>query len=48
LPPLILTEKDRDWIINSLDKTIADTHQVTGSIGTLGKNLVGHALKNRK
>ncbi|WP_347987381.1 aspartate aminotransferase family protein [Methylomonas sp. AM2-LC] len=48
LPPLNLTEKDRNWIINSLDKTIADTHQVTGSIWTLGKNLAGHALKNRK
>ena len=48
LPPLNLTQKDRDWLINSLDKTIADTHQVTGSIWTLGKNLAGHALKNRK
>ncbi len=38
----------RDWIVGSLDKTIADTHQVTGAIWTLGKNLAGHALKNRK
>lgn len=48
LPPLTITQKDRDWVVNSLDKTIADTHQVTGSIWTLGKNLAGHALKNRK
>jgi len=48
LPPLNLTAKDRDWIINSLDKTIADTHQVSGAIWTLGKNLAGHALKNKK
>ncbi len=48
LPPLNLTQKDRDWIVGSLDKTIADTHQVTGAIWTLGKNLAGHALKNRK
>ncbi len=48
LPPLNLTPKDRDWVIGALDKTIADTHQVTGSIWTLGKNLAGHALKNRK
>ncbi|QPK63453.1 aspartate aminotransferase family protein [Methylomonas sp. LL1] len=48
LPPLNLTQKDRDWIINSMDKTIADTHQVTGSIWTLGKNLASHALKNKK
>jgi len=48
LPPLTLTQKDRDWIIKSVDKTIADTHQVTGSIWTLGKNLASHALKNKK
>jgi ornithine--oxo-acid transaminase len=48
LPPLNLTQKDRDWIVNSMDKTIADTHQVTGSIWTLGKNLASHALKNKK
>jgi ornithine--oxo-acid transaminase len=48
LPPLTLTQKDRDWIVNSLDKTIADTHQVSGAIWTLGKNLATHALKNKK
>jgi ornithine--oxo-acid transaminase len=48
LPPLNLTQKDRDWIVNSLDKTIADTHQVSGAIWTLGKNLATHALKNKK
>jgi ornithine--oxo-acid transaminase len=48
LPPLNLTQKDRDWIVDSFDKTIADTHNVTGSIWTLGKNLASHALKNKK
>ncbi len=48
LPPLNLTNKDRDWIVNSFDKTIADCHQVPGSIWDLGKNLAGHALKNKK
>jgi ornithine--oxo-acid transaminase len=48
LPPLNLTQKDRDWIVNSLDKTIADTHQVSGAIWSLGKNLASHALKNKK
>jgi len=48
LPPLNLTQKDRDWIVGSLDKTIADTHQVSGAIWSLGKNLAGHALKNKK
>lgn len=48
LPPLNLTPKDRDHIIASFDKTIADTHQVPGSIWDLGKNLAGHALKSKK
>jgi len=45
LPPLNLTQKDRDHIVNSFDKTIADTHKISGAIWDLGKNLAGHALK---
>ncbi|MEQ1635355.1 MAG: aspartate aminotransferase family protein [Methylococcales bacterium] len=48
LPPLNLTQKDRDTIVNAFDKVIADTHQVPGSIWDLGKNLASHALKNKK
>ena len=48
LPPLTLTQKDRDNIVNSFDKAIADTHQIPGSIWDLGKNLARHALKNKK
>ena len=47
LPPLNLTQKDRDWVVNSFDKAIADTHQVPGSIWDLGKNLASHAIKNK-
>lgn len=45
LPPLILQQKDLDHIIAAFSKTIADTHQVPGSIWELGKNLAAHALK---
>jgi ornithine--oxo-acid transaminase len=48
LPPLTLTQKDRDNIVNSFDQAIADTHQIPGSIWDLGKNLASHALKNKK
>ncbi|BCG62604.1 MAG: ornithine--oxo-acid transaminase [Methyloprofundus sp.] len=48
LPPLNLTQKDRDWVVNSFDQAIADTHQVPGSIWSLGKNLAGHTLKSKK
>ena len=48
LPPLNLTSRDRDTIISAFDTTIADTHQVPGSIWDLGKNLASHALKSKK
>ncbi|GAB4260833.1 MAG: aminobacteriohopanetriol synthase HpnO [Methylomicrobium sp.] len=47
LPPLTLTQKDRDHIISAFDATIAATHQVPGSIWDLGKNLASHALKGK-
>lgn len=47
LPPLNLTQKDRDWVVNSFDHAIADTHKVPGSIWSLGKTLAGHALKSK-
>jgi ornithine--oxo-acid transaminase len=47
LPPLNLIQKDRDHIIASFDKTIADTHQISGAIWDLGKNLASHALKGK-
>ena len=48
LPPLNLSEKDRDWVIGSFNKTIADCHEVPGSIWDLGKNLASHAMKAKK
>ena len=47
LPPLMLNQKDRDHIVHSFDKVIADTHQIPGTIWDLGKNLAGHALKGK-
>jgi ornithine--oxo-acid transaminase len=47
LPPLILDQKDRNHIVDSFDKVVAETHQIPGSIWDLGKNLAGHALKGK-
>ncbi|NOU21966.1 MAG: aspartate aminotransferase family protein [Methyloglobulus sp.] len=47
LPPLMLNQKDRDHIVGSFDKVIAETHQIPGSIWDLGKNLASHALKGK-
>jgi ornithine--oxo-acid transaminase len=47
LPPLVVTEKERDWIISAMDQVIADTQEVGGAIKDLGKNLISHALKQK-
>lgn len=47
LPPLVVTAKDRDWIIQAMDQVVADTQEVGGAIKDLGKNLITHALKQK-
>lgn len=47
LPPLVIGDRDRDWILAALDEVIADCHKVPGSIWDLGKTLTGHALKSK-
>lgn len=48
LPPLILTEKDTNWIINAVDDVIAECHKVPGSVWDLGKTLASQALKAKR
>ncbi|MGY6216286.1 aspartate aminotransferase family protein [Methylolobus aquaticus] len=45
LPPLVINDRDKDWILGALDQVIADCHKVPGAIWDLGKTLTGHALK---
>jgi ornithine--oxo-acid transaminase len=45
LPPLVVSDKDRDWILSAMEQVIADTQEVGGAIKDLGKNLISHALK---
>ena len=47
LPPLVIGERDREWLVSALDAVIADCHKVPGSAWELGKTLAGHALKAR-
>jgi len=47
LPPLVINDKDRDWILGALDEVIADCHKVPGAIWDLGKTLTGHAMKSK-
>ena len=47
LPPLVIGEKDRDWILSAMDDVVADCHKVPGAIWDLGKTLAGHAMKSK-
>jgi ornithine--oxo-acid transaminase len=47
LPPLVITPEDCDWITQSFDAVIAASHRVPGAVWSLGKTLVGHALRAR-
>jgi ornithine--oxo-acid transaminase len=45
LPPLNITQEDRQWITSSCTEVIADTHQVGGAVWDLGKQLAGAAIR---
>ena len=47
LAPLVITDRDRDWILGALDEVVADCHKVPGAIWDLGKTLAGHAMKSK-
>ncbi|MDF9391455.1 MULTISPECIES: aspartate aminotransferase family protein [Methylococcus] len=47
LPPLVIGQKDAEWILQAMDAVIADCHKVPGAIWDLGKNLTSHALKTK-
>jgi ornithine--oxo-acid transaminase len=47
LPPLIISDKDCEWIENAFDAVIAASHRVPGAVWSLGKTLVDHAMRAR-
>lgn len=44
LPPLVISETDRQWIVSAFDDVIADCHKTPGAIWKLGASLARHAL----
>lgn len=46
LPSFVISDGDCDWILNAFDAVVADSHRVPGAIWSLGKTLVGHAMRN--
>ena len=47
LSPLIITDEDCDWIEQSFETVIADSHRVPGAIWSLGKTLIENAARAR-
>ena len=45
LPPLGITQEDREWIVSATRDVVADTHRVGGAIWNLGKQLAGAAIR---
>ena len=46
LPPLVIDETDADWLVDSLDDVIGESHAL-GAVWDLGRTLAGHAMKAR-
>jgi ornithine--oxo-acid transaminase len=45
LPPLVIDDADRKWIVDAVDQVVSDTENVGGAIWDLGKNLASAALR---
>jgi ornithine--oxo-acid transaminase len=45
LPALVISDADCDWVINAFNSVIRDSENVPGAIWSLGKTLVGHAIR---
>jgi ornithine--oxo-acid transaminase len=45
LPAFVITEADCAWILNAFASVLADSERVPGAIWSLGKTLVGHAMR---
>ena len=45
LPAFVITEADCEWILNSFASVLIDSERVRGAIWSLGRTLVGHAMR---
>lgn len=48
LPPLVLDEDDRRWVVSAVHDVVADAHRVPGAVWDLGRTLAAHALRARR
>ncbi|MEL7315394.1 MAG: aspartate aminotransferase family protein, partial [Cyanobacteria bacterium J06559_3] len=45
IPPLILDDRDRRWIVDAVSDVVADAHRVPGAAWDFGKTLAVQATK---
>ena len=45
IPPLTLTERDRQWIVDAVSDVVADAHRVPGAVWDFGKTLATQAIR---
>lgn len=45
MPPLILTESDREWMIAGISDVVAEAHRVPGAVWDFGKTLATQSLR---
>lgn len=48
IPPLVIKDEHRERFVGALDQVLEECGRITGPIWSLGKNLVKHAIANRK
>ncbi len=47
IPPLILTDADRRWIVEAVSDVVADAHRIPGAAWDFGKTLATQAMKTK-
>lgn len=47
IPPLILTEGDRQWIVEAVTDVVADAHRIPGAAWDFGKTLATQAMRTK-
>ncbi len=47
IPPLILTEDDRRWIVDAVTDVVADAHRIPGAAWDFGKTLATQAMRSK-
>jgi ornithine--oxo-acid transaminase len=48
LPSLVISDEDCDWILSSFASVLADSERVPGAAWSLGKTLIGHAIRGQR